>query len=215
PARDKALRRVFTRRNQDGNQNGTTWAQLRSLLSAKSEIALVDEDLRRAQAALNQKISSFLLQVNDFLPIRLLEKQWAFRVLKRILNFGRQKLELSKLKHDSFLDFYLAESHLECHRSFLRLDDYYVKVFTLKEPSAQSFPWIFQKLLGCESNFFAATEWKREDTAKTRSRIHSRRRHFHNTKRSLVSYMNTSDAPAAAQDMLVDNSKEAQIQALG
>ena len=215
PARDKALRRMFTRKNQYGNQNGTTWTQLRSLLSAKSEIVLVNEDLRRAQAALDQKISSFLLQVNDFLPIRLLEKQDAFRVLKRILNFGRQKPELAKLKHDSFLDFFLAESHLECHRSFLRIDDYHVKVFTLKEPSAQSFPLIFQKLLECESNFFAVTEWKREDTAKTRSRIHSRRRHFHNTKRSLVSYMNTSDAPAAAQDVLVDNSKEAQIQALG
>jgi type IV secretion/conjugal transfer VirB4 family ATPase len=215
PARDKALRRVFTRRNHDGNEHRTTWGELRALLSAKSEIVLVDEDLRRAQATLNQKISSFLLQVNDFLPIRLLEKQGAFRVLKRILNFGRQKLELATLKHDSFLDFYLAESHLECHRSFLRLDDYHVKVFALKEPSAQSFPLIFQKLLECESNFFAVTEWKREDTAKTRSRIHSRRRHFHNTKRSLVSYMNTSDAPTAAQDVLVDNSKEAQIQALG
>jgi len=215
PARDKALLRMFTRGNKDGNENGKTWVQLRALLSAKSEIVLLDEDLRRTQAMLTQKISSFLLQVNDFLPIGLLEKQQAFRVLKRILNFGRQKLELARLKHDSFLDFYLSESHLECHRSFLRLDDYHVKVFTLKEPSVQTFPLIFQQLLECESNFFAVTEWKRENTAKTRSRIHSRRRHYHNTKRSLVSYMNTSDAPAAAQDVLVDNSKEAQIQALG
>ena len=214
PAGTKALRRVFTGGNQ-ADKSGGRWAEISALLSAKSEILLVDEDLRRAQATLNQRISSFLLQVSDFLPVRLLEKQEAFRVLKRILNFTRQKLELARLKHDSFLDFYLAESHLECHRSFLRLDDYYVKVFTLKEPSAQSFPLIFQKLLEAEANFFIVTEWKREDTAKSRGRIHSRRRHFHNTKRSLVSNMNTSDAPTAAQDVLVDNSKEAQIQALG
>ena len=216
PASQKTLRRVFSGANQDGDKNGHTWrAKVTALLSAKNEIVLVDEDLRRVQSTLNQKISSFLLQVNDFLPIRLLDKHEAFQVLKRVLNFGRQKLELARLKHDSFLDFYLAESHLECHRSFLRLDDYYVKVFTLKEPSPQSFPLIFQRLLETEANFFAVTEWKREDTAKTRSRIHSRRRHFHNTKRSLVSYMNTSDAPTAAQDLLIDNSKEAQIQALG
>ena len=212
-AREKVLRRVFSNTGKD--KGSARWMELRALVSKDSEIVLAGEDLRGAQATLNQRLSSFLLQVNDFLPVRLLDKHDAFRVLKRILNFGRQKLELAKLKHDSFLDFYLAESHLECHRSFLRLDDYYVKVFTLKEPSAQTFPLIFQKLMEAEANFFVGTEWKREDTAKTRSRIHSRRRHFHNTKRSLVSYMNTSDVPASAQDVLLDNSKEAQIQALG
>src|SRR5439155_24700504 len=112
-------------------------------------------------------------------------------------------------------DFYLCGLHFECHRGFLRLDDHYVKALTLKEPSAQSFPLIFQKLLEVEANFFVVTEWKREETAKTRGRIHSRRRHFHNTKRSLVSHFTTSDAPAAAQDVLVDDSKQAQIQVLG
>ena len=125
--RDKALRRVLSNDSQDGNKSGSLWrAKLGAFLSAKSEITLVDEDLRRAEATLNQKISSFILQVNDFVPIRLLEKKEAFRVLKRILNFDRQKLDLARLKHDSFLDFYLSESHLECLRSFLRVDDYYV-----------------------------------------------------------------------------------------
>src|SRR5258708_37954497 len=89
-----------------------------------------------------------------------------------------------------------------------------LRVLTLKEPSAQSFPLIFQKLLEVQANFFIVTEWRKEEPDKTRARIHSRRRHFHNTKRSLVSYMNTSDASAAAQDILVDDSKEAQIQGL-
>src|SRR6266702_231299 len=77
------------------------------------------------------------------------------------------------------------------------------------------FPAALPKFFEVEGNFYVATEWKREDTSKTRGRIHSRRRHFHNTKRSLVSHLNTSDAPAAAQDVLVDDSKEAQIQLLG
>jgi type IV secretion/conjugal transfer VirB4 family ATPase len=214
PAKQKAVRRIL----QSGNGTegaGGRWHELRAVLSATNEILLIDEELRRSQAALNQKIASFQLQVSDFLPVRLLDKREAFAVLRRILNLSPQKLELVRLKHDSFLDFCLCGSHLECHRGFLRLDDYYIRVLTLKEPSAQSFPLIFQKLLEVEANFFVVTEWKREDTAKTRGRIHSRRRHFHNTKRSLVSYLNTSDSPAATQDVLVDNSKEAQIQALG
>ncbi|HKW19564.1 MAG TPA: type IV secretion system DNA-binding domain-containing protein [Terriglobales bacterium] len=212
--REKTIRRIFGNGNTNGDGH-RTWKEFLALVSTKNEIVLMDEELRRAQALLNQKISSFLLQVNDFLPIRLLDKAEAFRALRRILNFAPQKLELARLKHDTFLDFYLCDSHLECDRGFLRLDDYYLKVLTLKEPPSQSFPLIFQKLLEVEANFFVVTEWKREDTSKTRGRIHSRRRHFHNTKRSLLSYLNTSDAPASAQDVLVDNSKEAQIQALG
>lgn len=214
PAKQKTLRRILQNKSGTGDA-GNRLRELRALLSAKHEILLIDEELRRSQAALNQKITSFLLQLSDFLPVRLQDKQEAFRTLRRILNLSPQKLDLMGLKHDSLLDFYLCESHLECHRGFLRLDDHYLKVLTLKEPSAQSFPLIFRKLLEVEANFFVVTEWTREDTSKTRARIHSRRRHFHNTKRSLVSYLNTSDAPAAMQDVLVDNSKEAQIQALG
>ena len=96
------------------------------------------------------------------------------------------------MKHDTFLDYYLCESQLECHRGHLRLDDYYVKVLTLKEPSAQSFPLILKNLLEVQANFHVVTEWKKEDAGKTRKAIQSKRRHFHNTKRSLVSHLNVS-----------------------
>ena len=95
----------------------------------------------------------------------------------------------------------------------LRLDDYYVKVLTLKEPSAQSFPLIFKNLLEVQANFHIVTEWKKEDSGKARKTIQSKRRHFHNTKRSLMSHLNVSDAPPT--DVLVDDSKEAQVRELG
>src|SRR6185312_14687964 len=66
-----------------------------------------------------------------------------------------------------------------------------------------------------QANFVVTTEWRKEEPDKSRSRIHSRRRHFHNTKRSLSSYLNTSGAASSAEDSLVDDSKEAQIQSLG
>jgi len=64
----------------------------------------------------------------------MLDKQEAFRILKKTLNFAPEKIESARLKHDTFLDYYLCESHLECHRGHLRIDDYYVRVLTLKNP---------------------------------------------------------------------------------
>jgi len=198
-----------------GRKKSRAWSELQAFLSTQKQVLLLQNEIHDAQAALGQKVSSFIQQVNDFLRVQLLERQETFRVLKRILNFAPHKLRFAEIKHDTFLDYYLCESHLECHRRFLRVDDFYTKVLTLKEPTAQSFPLIFLKLLDVQANFFITTEWRKEEGGKTRSRIHSRRRHFHNTKRSFVSYLNTSEAPVAAQDILIDDSKEAQIQNLG
>ena len=84
----------------------------------------------------------------------------------------------------------------------LRLDDYYVKVLTLKEPSAESFPLIFRRLLEVEANYHVVTEWKRKESGKTRRIIQAKRRHFHNTKRSFLSQVNLGEPPA--QDVLWD-----------
>ena len=186
---------------------------LRAHFSGQRQVLVLGQHVAAAQAALLQKARSFILQVSDFLPVRILDKQEAFRVLKRTLNFHPDKLALTALKHDTFLDYYLCESHLECHRGHLRVDDYYVKVLTLKEPSAQSFPLIFKRLLEVEANYYVVTEWKKEDSGKTRRTIQAKRRHFHNTKRSFMSQVNMNDA--APQDVLLDDSKESQVRELG
>jgi len=69
------------------------------------------------------------------------------------------------------------------------------KVLTLKEPSAQSFPLIFERLLEVEANYYIVTEWRKEDSTKTRRTIQAKRRHFHNTKRSFFSQVNLNDLP--------------------
>ncbi len=189
--------------------------ELHALLSNRKQVVLIDGGLESARVALRAKARSFLSQLGDFVSTRILEKHEAFCLLKKILNFSPLKIENARLKHDTFLDYYLCESHVECHRGFLRVDDYYVKVLTLKEPSGESFPLIFKRLLEVEANYFICSEWQKQDPAKSRSFIHSRRRHFHNTKRSLASYVTTSDQPQRGDDVLVDESKEAQIRDLG
>jgi type IV secretion/conjugal transfer VirB4 family ATPase len=190
-----------------------TLAELSARFSSKKQAVVLGNEIAKDEAALLQKTRSFALQVSDFLPVRILGKREAFRVLKRALNFHPSKLEFAKLKYDTFLDYYLCESHLECHRGHLRVDDYYVKVLTLKEPSPQSFPLIFRRLLEVEANYYVVTEWKKEDSGKTRRAIQAKRRHFHNTKRSFFSQVNLNDAPA--QDTLLDDSKESQVRELG
>jgi type IV secretion system protein TrbE len=186
--------------------------ELAAAFSTRKQIIVLDQEISKGQAILRQKVASFLLQVSDFLPVRLLNKHAAFRVLYRTVNFDPVKVELANLRYDTFLDCQLADSSLECHRGHLRVDDYYVKVLTLKEPSAHTFPLILKGLLNVDANYFVATEWRKEDTGKTRSTIQAKRRHFHNTKRSFRSQVSLSDAP---QDVLLDDSKESQVRELG
>jgi len=190
-----------------------SWAELAARFSATSSVHLDAVEMGKAESALRQKVESFRTQVSDFVPVRLLGKQETFRMLKRTLNFDPLKLAAATLKHDTFLDYYLCESHLECHRTYLRVDDYFVKVLTLKEPPAQTFPLLLKGLLNVSANYHVVTEWTKEEPGKTRRTIQAKRRHFHNTKRSLVSQVNLNDA--GPQDLLLDNSKESQVRELG
>jgi type IV secretion/conjugal transfer VirB4 family ATPase len=198
-----------------GSEPREALREIEAYLSRRRQTVLIDSEIERACAAVLGKARNFILQISDFCSVEILGKQEAFRVFKRILNFDPCKLESAHLKHDTFLDWHLCESHLECHRGHLRLDDHFVKVLTLKEPSAQTFPLIFKRLLEVEANYYVVTEWKKQLADKSRSLIHSRRRHFHNTKRSLMSHLTLSDHPERTDDILIDDSKEAQVRDLG
>ena len=190
-----------------------SFAEWQARFSSTASVLLDSREIARAEAALRQKLESFQTQVSDFLSVRILGKDEAFRVLKRTLNFDPLKLDCAKRTHDTFLDYYLPESPIECHRSHLRVDDFYVKVLTLKEPSAHTFPLLLKGLLDVRANYHVVTEWKKEEPGRTRRSIQARRRHFHNTKRSFLSQVHLNDA--APLDTLLDDSKESQVRELG
>lgn len=188
-------------------------SDLRAHFSSHEQTVTLGRHVSNAEARLVEKARSFILQVSDFVAVRILEKKEAFRVLKRTLNYAPDKIDLAVLQYDTFLDYYLPESAVECHRGHLRVDDYYVKVLTLKEPSSQSFPLIFKRLLEVEANYYVVSEWKKQDSGKMRRTIQAKRRHFHNTKRSFASQVSMNDT--APQDVLLDDSKESQVRELG
>ncbi len=168
---------------------------LHARFSTQASLRLDEREIARAEAALLQKAESFRTHVGDFVSARILGKEETFSVLKRTMNFDALKLQAAKLKHDTFLDYYLAESHIECHRGHLRVGEEYIKVLTLKEPSAHTFPLLLKGLLDVRANYHIVTEWKKEEPGKTRRSIQAKRRHFHNTKRSFMSQVNLNDAP--------------------
>src|ERR1700678_1303130 len=81
------------------------FSDLQAHFSGQKRTVVLGEHVSNAQAALLQKARSFILQVSDFLPVRMLDKHEAFRVLKRTLNFHPDKLELPKLKKNTFTDY--------------------------------------------------------------------------------------------------------------
>jgi len=174
-------------------------------------------ELDRARETLTNRVDSFLIQLSDIVDARVLDKDEAFRFLRRLLNYSRRSDAPARLKHDVFLDYFLCDEPLECHRDHLRLDAQYVKVMTLKEPPAHTFANLLSGLLEIPSNFIVATEWSREDNHAARKLIQSARRHHHNSKYSLLNYALSpaEHHPPAPSQMLLDESAEAFVADLG
>jgi type IV secretion/conjugal transfer VirB4 family ATPase len=187
--------------------------KIREWLSPSRTVRRLDADLDRRSLQLRDKVDAFVLQLKDTLRPRLLSKVDAFAFFRRLLNYSPAKADAVRYREDGFLDYDLCDSELECHRAHLRLDNTHVRVITLKEPPAQTFPNLFQALYEIPSNLLLVNEWQREGQAAVRREIHAKRRHFHNSKVSLVNYV-TEPSPAPGE-LLVDDSAAALVRDLG
>jgi len=185
------------------------------LLSQSATLCILDTDLIRAIQMLSTKVTSFAVQLRDAVDLEILTVETAFQVLARMLNYAPYKTEALRLHAVEDLDFQLANSALECHRDHLRLDDYHIRVLTLKEPPGQTHANMFRALQELPANFVAVTEWKREDNFAIRRLIHRRRRHHHNSKASLVNYVSLGAEPTRYEEMLIDDSSVARVADLG
>lgn len=186
---------------------------LRERLSSDRQTGIMEGRLVRSRDLLRQKALSFQAQLPESLAAEILDARRAYGFLRRLLNYAPHKSEGVDLKYDDFVDFQACDSALECHRDHLRLDDYYVSVLALKEPPSRTFAHLLRDLLALPCNFVLASEWKRESNQKMLPRIRSKRRHFHNSKSSMMNYL--SSAPASPQSMLIDDAAVAQIGDLG
>src|SRR5712692_7397615 len=57
--------------------------ELWTYFSTRKQVVFLDREITKAQATLLQKAESFILQVSDFLTVRILDKQEALRIMKK------------------------------------------------------------------------------------------------------------------------------------
>jgi len=187
---------------------------LHALFSGNKERTLLFEQVERDRLRLQQKLNSLSGQLNDLMQIELPGAEETFRILRRLVNFRPSKIDEAPLCSSRHLDWQVCDSELEAHRGYLRVDDDYVRVLTLKELPSETRPLLLQGLLDVPANFHVVTEWHPVDNAKSRKEIASRRRHHHNSKTSFVSNLQDQQN-TGPKDQLVDDSKEAAVAELG
>jgi type IV secretion/conjugal transfer VirB4 family ATPase len=187
---------------------------LRALFSGNKERTLLHEQIERDRLRLQHKVQSLSGQLNDLMQIELSGAEKTFRLVRRLVNFRPSKIEEAPLCGMRHLDWQVCDSELEAHRGYLRLDDYYARVLTLKELPGETRPLLLNGLLDVPANFHVVTEWHPVDNAKSRKEIASRRRHNHNSKTSFVSNLQDQQN-TGPKDELVDDSKAAAVAELG
>jgi len=170
----------------------------------------IDADLVR----LEQRVQNFTRQLADLMPIEVKGQQAQFEFFRRLLNFDDWRIA-GKPQSTQYLDYQVVNSNIEAERDHLRVGDHFVRILTMKEAIAETRPLVLDRLLKIESNFYVVTEWTPLSLAKARKEVDKRRRHFNMSKSGFVSQMGSDSAKTNQRDVLIDESKQADIENLG
>lgn len=187
-------------------------ARLLGPLSVSRTATALSEAIDGAGRQLQTVAAAFALHLAEVLTPAPLSKHDAFRFFRRLLNYTSWKADPGSLKHDTHLDFYAADSSLDCHRGHLQMDDQRIRILTMKEPPGRTFAHMLEGLVSVPCASVTCLEWQRLPVARIRREIHARRRHFFNKRVSLVNYLSPQSKP---EEALVDESASALVHELG
>lgn len=189
-------------------------SELRAQFSNESIKVLLRSQLEQDWARLHQRVQAFVRQLADFVPIEILDQAGQLQFFQRLLNFDDWRIT-NKPKSTQFLDYQVVNSDIEAERDHLRIGDHFVRVLTMKEAIAETRPLVLDALLKISANFHVVTEWVPVTMAKARKEVTKRRRHFNISKTGFVSQLGNDTAKTNPRDILVDESKQADIENLG
>jgi type IV secretion system protein VirB4 len=170
----------------------------------------IDADLIK----LEQRVQNFTRQLADLMPVEVQGQQAQFRFFRRLLNFDEWRI-VGKPQSTQYLDYQVVNSNIEAERDHLRVGDHFVRILTMKEAIAETRPLVLDRLLKIEGNFYVVTEWTPLSMAKARKEVDKRRRHFNMSKSGFVSQMGSDPEKTNQRDVLIDESKQADIENLG
>jgi type IV secretion system protein VirB4 len=148
------------------------------------------------------------------MQIEILHQQRQFRFFRRLLNYDDWRVA-GRPQSTQFLDYQVVNSNIEAERDHLRIGDHIVRVLTMKEAVTETRPLVLDVLLKIPANFYVVTEWTPLSAGKARKEVNKRRRHFNMSKTGFVSQMGNDAAKTNPRDVLVDESKQADIEHLG
>jgi type IV secretion system protein VirB4 len=188
--------------------------ELRTQFTSNSMKTLLRSQIERDLARLEQHVQAFARQLSDFVQIDILNRQGQFRFFRRLLNYDDCRIA-GKPKSSQFLDYQVVNSDIEAERDHLRVGDHFVRVLTMKEAIGETRPLVLDSLLKIPANFYAVSEWAPISTDKARKEVNKRRRHFNVSKTGFVSQIGNDPAKTNPRDVLVDESKQADIENLG
>ncbi|MBZ5668066.1 MAG: hypothetical protein LAO30_26230 [Acidobacteriia bacterium] len=165
-------------------------------------------------ARLDERVQAFARQLADFMQIEVLNRQQQFTFFRRLLNFDEWRIA-GRPQSTQFLDYQVVNSNIDAERDHLRVGDHIVRVLTMKEAITETRPLALDALLKIPANFRVITEWTPVAADKARKEVNKRRRHFNMSKTGFVSQMGNDATKTNPRDVLVDESKQADIENLG
>jgi type IV secretory pathway VirB4 component len=188
--------------------------ELKAQFSNDKRKFLLREQVEADFLKLEQRVHSFVRQLSDLAQIDILGQSDSFHFFRRLLNYDPWRIEgLPTGTH--FLDYQIANSDVEAERDHLRVGNHYVRVLTIKEAISETKPLVLKQLLEIQANFCVVSEWVPIDNATARKEITKRRRHFNVAKSSFISSVRADAATVNPRDVLIDESKQADIENLG
>ncbi len=189
-------------------------SELKAQFSNKSMKTLLRSQIKRDLARLEQRVQAFVRQLADFVPIKVLDYREQFRFFRRLLNYDAWRIA-GEPGHSQFLCDQVSNSDINAERDHLRVGDDFVRILTMKEAIGETRPLALDALLKIPANFTAVSEWVPLSTAAARKEVNKRRRHFNVSKTGFVSQIGNDPAKTNPRDVLVDESKQADIENLG
>jgi type IV secretion system protein VirB4 len=192
-----------------------TWRRpheaLREWLSTARTVTLIEAELDRAIDTLHHKAEAFEAQLTEIGPGRLSARH-AFQFFRQLVNYDLGTLAATPAPPPAHLDYFLADSAVDCHRDHLVVGNRLVKVLSMKEPPTHTFAHVLGDLIALPGELVACLEWQRIPHDRMRRDVQARRRHFFNKRVSLVNYVSPETRP---EEMLVDDSATATVKQLG
>jgi len=196
------------------NNPAVGFSELKAQFSNRGMKVLLRAEIKRDLARLEQQARAFVRQLADYTRIEVLDYKSQFSFLRRLLNYDAWRIA-GEPKHSQFLCNQVVNSALEGERDHLRVGDDYVRVLTMKECIGETRPLALDALLKISANFIAVSEWTPLQPAVARKEVNKRRRHFNISKTGFISQLGNDPAKTNPRDVLVDESKQADIENLG